>query len=105
MIATAAPVVILTREELDALIRDAARAAVAEAAKLAPRSRSADDDGELWTAQQIAERCGISAYTVAYQWATQRNFPAAVVLGEGPKAARRWYRKEIEEWLRAKQTR
>jgi predicted DNA-binding transcriptional regulator AlpA len=101
MIATAAPVVILTRDELDTLIRDAARAAVAEAAKLAPRS--SNDEGELWTAQHIAERCGVSAYTVAYQWATQRNFPAAVVLGEGPKAARRWYRKEIEQWLRAKQ--
>lgn len=103
MIATAAPVVILTRDELDALIRDAARAAVAEAAKLAPQSGA--DDGELWAAQQIAERCGVSAYTVAYQWATQRHFPAAVVLGSGPKAARRWYRKEIEEWLRTKQAR
>lgn len=94
MIASAEPLVIMTRAELDALINQAARAAVAQiAAKL---DRPAVD--ELWDARQCASYLRVSPYTIAHEWAHQRGFPAAVTLGDGPRAKRRWKADEIREW-------
>jgi predicted DNA-binding transcriptional regulator AlpA len=87
--------IILTHEELADMIRDAARTAAQEVLR---QMRPAQDDGELWDARQIAEYLGLSAYTVSYQLAYKRGFPAAIRLGDGPKAKRRWKAAAIKEW-------
>lgn len=99
MIATAEPVVILTRDELDALIRDAARAATLEILKAAAPAQD-----ELWNAAQIAAYLGVSEYTARVEYPKRRGYPRAIRLGSAVNAPNRWYRKEIEEWTRSNQT-
>lgn len=93
MIATESAVVIMSRAELTDLIRSAAQ----EAAKLVAGSISQQDD-ELWDAEKVAAYLGMAEGTVAAKLAYQRGFPPAVVLGDGPKARRRWMAAEIKEW-------
>ena len=94
--------IILTPKELADLIRDAAREAAQEVLR---QMRPSQDDGGLWDAEQVAEYLGVSAYTVAYKLAYTRGFPAALRLGDGRKARRRWKAAEIKEWAEARQDR
>lgn len=99
MITSTEPIVIMTRAELDALIQKTAQAT---ADRIAARiSQPAAD--ELWDAHQCGAYLRVSAYTVAHDWAHQRGFPAPVVLGDGPRAKRRWKADEVREWAAGRQ--
>jgi DNA sulfur modification protein DndC len=90
---------LITDAELDLIYQcwtdDAAREAAQEVLR---QMRPSQDEEELWDAEQVARYLGVSAYTVAYKLAYGRGFPAAIRLGDGRKAKRRWKAAEIKEW-------
>ena len=101
MITSTEPIVIMTRAELDAIIRQTAESAAAEVA----RKIGTQTGSELWDAEKVGEYLGVSAYTVAHDWAYLRGFPDAIVLGDGPRAKRRWRADEIIEWAQTRKAR
>jgi hypothetical protein len=83
---------IVTREELDNIIKNAALAAAKEAIKqLNPRN-----DDELWDADKTGKYLGLSAWTVQYKMPIVKGFPKAILLGDGPKAPKRWRAGDIK---------
>ena len=96
MLESTAPLVIISRSELESLLYDVAHRAATDAVKLSVAKGQSGED--LWDSARVAEYLGVSAYTVAHDWAHKPGFPAAITLGGGPKAKRRWKEKEIRRW-------
>lgn len=94
-------IVVMTREELADIIHQAARATADEVTKRLHGKKQ--DDAELWDAGQCAEYFGISRYTWAQAWAHEKDAPKAIVLGNGPRAKRRWKASEVKAWAARRQ--
>lgn len=95
MIATTEPIVIMTRAELDAMLKQVATEAATQALSL---TTSSDSDDALWDAEACGKYLGISAWTWANEWSHRRGAPMAMVMGDGPKAKRRWVSGEVKDW-------
>jgi len=91
-----ADIVVMRRGDFDEAIARAAKSAADAVASLL--SRSSRDSDELWTAEQCAEYLQVQKGTFADKMCHQRGVPSAIVLGDGPKAQRRWVAREIKEW-------
>ena len=94
-------IIVLTRAELTDVINTAARQAAAAVMSHAARATSVATagDGELWTANQVAEYLHVSPHTITYGWADKRGFPERIALGYGKKnRTSRWKAAEIRAW-------
>lgn len=100
MIQTTESVYILSKDELDSMIRKAALAAAKEAIKQC----SPKNDDDLWDAEKTGQYLGLSAWTVKYKMAGRNGFPKAVTLGDGPKAPRRWRAGDIKRFALRRQS-
>jgi hypothetical protein len=87
------PVMVLTHEDLQALINAAAQAAAREVLKDKPAVAP-----ELWTADQVSTYLACSKYHFSQDIATQRGFPLPVMLSAGPRAMKRWPAAEVVKW-------
>jgi len=85
--------VMLRREDLNLIIRDAASRAASEVAKMIK-----PEHPELWSAEQIANYLQVSTYTIQNEWSHEKHFPKPLLLGGGLKPRKRWKSDEIIEW-------
>lgn len=55
---------------------------------------------ELWNAKDIAHYMRLSRSSIQSRILTRRDFPRALVIPtSGSGGGRRWYAKEVKEWL------
>ena len=88
-------IVVMTKADFDDIIRDAA----SQAAALVIGNMKRAPEYELWDAEQVGQYLGVSALTIKDSWSHRKKFPAAIVLGEGSKAPRRWVADEIRDYV------
>lgn len=93
---TTTSIIVMTRDELADIIRQAACATADEIDKRLHGKKP--DEAELWDAAQCAAYFGIAKYTWAQGWAHEKDAPKAIVLGSGPRAKRRWKAAEVKAW-------
>ena len=100
MIQTNESVYILSKDELDDIIKKAALAATKEALK---RCGKKSDEEALWDAKQAGEYLGLSAWTVKYTLPAVHGFPAPITLSDTPKSQRRWRAEDIKRFAQRRQ--
>lgn len=85
--------VIMSRTELDHILHKVATTAAQEAVR--QMAAKTNHQTELWDAQQCADYLKISKYTWAQAWSNYSDAPPAAVMGDGPRAKRRWNSAEV----------
>lgn len=85
--------IVMSRTELDHIIHKAATTAAQEAVRQMAAKTS--HKSELWDAQQCADYLKISKFTWSQVWSNYPDAPPASVMGDGPRAKRRWNSAEV----------
>lgn len=85
--------VVMSRTEFDHYINKVATTAAQEAVR--QMSARINQKSEMWDAQQCADYLKISKYTWAQVWSNYSDAPPAAVMGDGPRAKRRWNSAEV----------
>nr|SPS04989.1 protein of unknown function [Candidatus Nitrotoga fabula] len=80
--------VIMSKAELDRYLNQVATTAAQEAVRQMTVRTS--QKSELWDSQQCADYLKISKYTWSQVWSNRKDAPPAAVMGDGPRAKRRW---------------